>query len=225
MNGSQANWPTNSGMCIDLALMGDGVDLLRALSRGSPVGRIARAISLAGGLVAIPLGVSHAQTTDLAAQFGGAPDTSSVHDETNAFAAQFAGVIAPLEPNIADIDLALPNTAVDLGSFETPRDFENIVRDLGTGVASYYGRRFHGRRTANGERFDMHAMTAAHKTLPFGTRVLVTNPRNGRSVTVRINDRGPFIRGRTIDLSRAAAERIGMIASGHARVKLEIVAR
>ncbi len=69
----------------------------------------------------------------------------------------------------------------------------------------------------------MRAMTAAHRTLPFGTRVRVTNPRNGRSVVVRVNDRGPFIRGRSIDLSRAAAEKIGMISRGHARVKLEIV--
>ena len=70
----------------------------------------------------------------------------------------------------------------------------------------------------------MNAMTAAHKTLPFGTFVQVTDPATGRSVTVRINDRGPFIRGRTIDLSRGAAERIGMIRRGHARVQLHIVA-
>lgn len=98
-----------------------------------------------------------------------------------------------------------------------------MVRSLGAGVASYYGRRFHGRRTANGERFNMRAMTAAHRTLPFGTKVRVTNPRNGRSVVVRVNDRGPFIRGRSIDLSRAAAEKIGMISRGHARVNMEVV--
>ncbi len=69
----------------------------------------------------------------------------------------------------------------------------------------------------------MNAMTAAHKTLPFGTKVRVTYPRNGRSVVVRINDRGPFIRGRTIDLSRGAATKLGMISSGHARVRLDIV--
>ena len=113
--------------------------------------------------------------------------------------------------------------AVDLTSFETPLEVDRVIRSLGTKVASYYGKRFHGRRTANGERFDMNAMTAAHKTLPFGTRVRVTNPRNGRSVTVRINDRGPYIRGREIDLSRAAAAEIGMIRSGHARVRLDIV--
>ena len=71
----------------------------------------------------------------------------------------------------------------------------------------------------------MNAMTAAHKSLPFGTNVRVTNPANGRSVVVRINDRGPFIRGRAIDLSRAAAQRIGMISRGHARVTLEVVER
>ncbi len=98
-----------------------------------------------------------------------------------------------------------------------------VVRSLGNGVASYYGKRFHGRRTANGERFNMNAMTAAHKTLPFGTKVRVTNARNGKSVVVRINDRGPFIRGRTIDLSRAAARKIGIIQRGHGRVKLDIV--
>ncbi|WP_249171893.1 septal ring lytic transglycosylase RlpA family protein [Erythrobacter sp. JK5] len=99
------------------------------------------------------------------------------------------------------------------------------MRSLGSGVASFYGRKFHGRRTANGERFDMSALTAAHRTLPFGTLVRVTNPRNGREVTVRINDRGPFVRGRSIDLSRAAAEQLGMISRGHASVELDIVER
>ncbi|MEX6508205.1 septal ring lytic transglycosylase RlpA family protein [Jiella sp. M17.18] len=91
------------------------------------------------------------------------------------------------------------------------------------GSASYYGRDFHGRRTADGERFNMNAMTAAHKTLPFGTKVKVTNERNGRSVVVRINDRGPYHGGRIIDLSRAAAKRIGMINSGTAKVRLDIL--
>ncbi|WP_284125831.1 septal ring lytic transglycosylase RlpA family protein [Parerythrobacter aestuarii] len=116
--------------------------------------------------------------------------------------------------------------AVDLNSFDPPLEPEAkpATRSLGSGVASYYGRRFHGRRTASGEAFDMRAMTAAHKTLPFGTRVRVTNPRNGRSVIVRINDRGPYARGRTIDLSRAAAEEIGIVRSGHGPVELELVA-
>ena len=85
-------------------------------------------------------------------------------------------------------------------------------------MASWYGPGFHGRKTASGERFNTGALTAAHKTLPFGTRVRVVNVHTGRSVVVRINDRGPFIRGRVIDLSKAAARAIGM--DGVARVKL-----
>jgi rare lipoprotein A len=86
------------------------------------------------------------------------------------------------------------------------------------GVASWYGPGFHGRRTASGERFNTHALTAAHKTLPFGTCVRVTNKNTGRSVVVRVNDRGPFVAGRVIDLSRAAANAIGM--GGTAPVRL-----
>jgi hypothetical protein len=91
------------------------------------------------------------------------------------------------------------------------------------GLASYYGRRFHGRRTANGERFDMYGLTAAHRVLPLGSVIRVTNVSNGRSVRVRINDRGPYIRGRVIDLSYAAAYRLGMVRSGLARVTIELV--
>jgi rare lipoprotein A len=91
------------------------------------------------------------------------------------------------------------------------------------GVASWYGKKFHGRRTASGERYDMHELTAAHRTLPFGTRVRVTNLDNGRKVVVRINDRGPFIKGRVIDLSYAAARQVGMVNAGVARVRLEVV--
>ena len=86
------------------------------------------------------------------------------------------------------------------------------------GHASWYGPGFHGRKTANGERFNMGAMTAAHKTLPFGTRLKVTNKRSGKSVVVRINDRGPFIRGRMLDLSKAAASQIGLIKTGSGSV-------
>jgi rare lipoprotein A len=92
-----------------------------------------------------------------------------------------------------------------------------------TGTASYYGPGFHGRKTANGERFDQHGNTAAHRTLPFGTRVRVTNLANGESVVVRINDRGPFKRGRIIDLSLGAARKIGMVGTGTARVRVEVI--
>ena len=96
-------------------------------------------------------------------------------------------------------------------------------RDLQRGVASWYGPGFHGRQTANGERFDMNELTAAHKTLPFGTRVLVHNPRTGKEVVVRINDRGPFIKGRMIDLSKAAAKALGFKSRGHDAVVLREV--
>lgn len=83
--------------------------------------------------------------------------------------------------------------------------------EVGRGLASWYGPRFHGRRTASGERFDMHALTAAHPTLPFGSIVRVENVETGRSVDVRINDRGPHIKQRIIDLSRAAARALGLL--------------
>ena len=89
------------------------------------------------------------------------------------------------------------------------------------GVASYYAAKYHGRTTASGETFDNGKLTAAHRTLPFGTTVRVTNLTNGRSVVVRVNDRGPFVAGRIIDLSRAAAQRLDMIEAGLARVKVE----
>jgi len=92
-----------------------------------------------------------------------------------------------------------------------------------TGLASWYGGKFQGRLTANGEIFDTNKLTAAHKWLPFNTRVKVSNPANGRSVIVRINDRGPFVAGRIIDLSRAAAESIGMTGAGVALVHLEVL--
>ena len=91
------------------------------------------------------------------------------------------------------------------------------------GIASYYADEFHGRKTSSGEEYDMHALTAAHRTLPFDTRVRVTNLENRKSVVVRINDRGPFKDNRIIDLSLEAAKQIGLIAEGTAPVKIEIL--
>ena len=93
------------------------------------------------------------------------------------------------------------------------------------GIASFYAKKFHGRRTANGETFNNNALTAAHKTLPFGSKVKVINLQNRKSVVVRINDRGPFIRGRIIDLSVAAAKKIDLGHHGTARVKLELLSK
>ena len=88
------------------------------------------------------------------------------------------------------------------------------------GLASYYADRFHGRKTASGERYDRQALTAAHRRLPFGSVVQVTNLDNGRSVSVRINDRGPFVRDRVIDLSYAAAKAVGMLRRGVVEVRV-----
>lgn len=92
--------------------------------------------------------------------------------------------------------------------------------EFGRGRASWYGPGFQGRRTASGERFDMNELTAAHRTLPFGTRVRVRNERNGREVVVRINDRGPWIRDRIIDVSKAAADALDFLQAGEAPVVL-----
>ncbi len=88
-------------------------------------------------------------------------------------------------------------------------------------LTSFYGRELHGRRKANGERFNMNEMTAAHRTLPFGTRLRVTNPRTGQTVIVRVSDRGPFTGGRGLDVSYAAARQLGFIAQGVARLRVE----
>ena len=109
---------------------------------------------------------------------------------------------------------AIPTTTAPTGSSATFYD---------DGVASWYGPNFVGRPTANGEIFDPSQLTAAHQTLPFDTLVQVTHLENGRSVVVRINDRGPFVDRRIIDLSRAAAERIDMIGSGTAQVRLDLL--
>ncbi|MGB3379202.1 MAG: septal ring lytic transglycosylase RlpA family protein [Allopontixanthobacter sediminis] len=132
------------------------------------------------------------------------------------FAASFAALPAP----IAKFDT--PAGAVDITEIAVPVEAP-VLRTLGSGVASYYGKRFAGRRTASGEPFNPQHLTAAHKTLPFGTKVLVTNPRSGKSVTVRINDRGPYAHGRSIDLSRAAAEQIGLVARGHGTVEMAVI--
>lgn len=118
-------------------------------------------------------------------------------------------------------------TSSRLQSPDSKAPAENIERDpnaagkkIEEGIASWYGPKFHGRRTANGEQYDMNQLTAAHRTLPFNSIVKVRNLANGHSVMVRINDRGPFAKNRIIDLSRKAAREIGLIGPGTARVAL-----
>ncbi len=113
-------------------------------------------------------------------------------------------------------------TASPRFTFEKPTEVmdENYTDE---GVASYYAEEFNGKMTSSGEQYDMNAMTAAHRTLPFNTRVRVTNQTNGKSVVVRINDRGPFKDDRLIDLSYAAAKQLELVGSGTATVKIKVV--
>lgn len=149
----------------------------------------------------------------LAASSAAAPDAPA-----SAEAAASSAVIelVPLQTN--------PDTAAPTIPDAAPAPSAPQEAVLGRGSASYYAAKFDGRRTASGERFDNGAMTAAHRTLPFGTLVRVTNVANGRSVIVRINDRGPFTRGRMIDVSRAAASELGLVARGHGTVELALIA-
>lgn len=113
---------------------------------------------------------------------------------------------------------ACATSAREAGRSGTPTALYSQV-----GVASWYGGKFHGRKTASGEIYDQNRMTAAHRTLPFGTKVEVTNLRNGRSVVVTINDRGPFIKGRIIDVSRRAAGKLGFRNQGITRVRVRAI--
>jgi peptidoglycan lytic transglycosylase len=105
--------------------------------------------------------------------------------------------------------------------FEIPLDAKPLLVE--TGIASWYGAPYHNRRGSNGQIYDMHAMTAAHRTLPLGSIVRVTNVQAGTSAIVRITDRGPFIEGRIVDLSQAAAKKIGLVQKGTAEVRLEVL--
>ena len=121
---------------------------------------------------------------------------------------------AEVKPDVAPPTLELPNPKLKV--------VPEVVKVI-TGEASWYGPGFYGNRTANGEIYKRGTMTAAHRTLPFGTKVRVTNLRNGRTALIRINDRGPFIYHRVIDLGHGAASDLGLTASGIAQVKLEVL--
>ncbi len=134
---------------------------------------------------------------------------------------------SPVAGNKSSLHSASPQPSPTQVAAITPRRSENVRRrqtaqaqNASDGLASYYR---YGSRTASGEKFDAGELTAAHRTLPFGTRVRVTNVATGRSVTVRVNDRGPFVNGRVIDVSHAAAESLGMVQQGVTKVKLDVL--
>lgn len=151
-------------------------------------------------------------------------------------AVALAGLMSSV-PVKADTPHGLPEieaataTPVDPAAMSvTEADLAPIVEEAGPeyehladGEASYYGAELAGNRTASGEIFDPRDLTAAHRTLPMGTKLRVTNKSNGKSVVVRINDRGPFVKKRIVDISRAAAEKISMVRAGRALVSLELL--
>lgn len=128
-----------------------------------------------------------------------------------------ASIVLPSAPSVARAETSAEPAAAAASPVDAPAPKAQV------GKASFYANRFHGRKTASGRRYRKDAYTAAHRTLPLGTWVKVTNTRNDRSVVVEINDRGPYARRRIIDLSRAAASKIGMIRSGIVPVRVEVV--
>lgn len=174
--------------------------------------RTLRRSLLALALVA-PISAAHPTET--------APGAAAPVGAPEAFAGQFAAFAQlPAAPALSEgaVDVAAIDHTHSAAEDEAPSG-----QSLGSGSASYYAAKFHGRRTASGESFDNTAMTAAHRTLPFGSKVRVTNPANGKSVVVRINDRGPFTKGRAIDVSHAAARQLGLIARGHGTVEMALL--
>ena len=129
--------------------------------------------------------------------------------------------VADAKPRVEPLHPGANNPYTVLGRKYVP--YQSLKPYRQRGVASWYGRKFHGRRTSSGERYDMYAMTAAHTVLPIPSYARVTHLGNGRSVIVRINDRGPFHADRIIDLSYAAAHKLGIVNAGSARVEVETI--
>lgn len=173
------------------------------------------------GSLRLPAGAEPAPVEERGAK--SAPAPGSTVPATAAPPPQAARPAAPpaapdAVPRVERIRQGPPNHPYEIrGENYVPEDDD--VPMVETGIASWYGRPFHGRRTANGEVYDMHRMTAAHKTMPLPSYAVVRNPANGRQVVVRINDRGPFVAGRVIDLSLAAARRLGIRGIGRVEVR------
>lgn len=132
--------------------------------------------------------------------------------------------------SIANAEITSTASQVDDSQTQISKNLQDVIKDKNNKVSnqklitvSYYSSKHHGRKTANGERFNMYAFTAAHKTLPFNTKLRITCDQTGKSVIVRVNDRGPYVGGRQVDLSYAAAQSLGIISKGVAKVKMEIL--
>lgn len=170
-------------------------------------------------------GARSVQTVVIAGMFGLVPLAASSAASSDTGVSQTDPATSAALIELVPVQPSHEVTASAEPAVEAPHDILLAPQEtvLGQGSASYYAARFHGHRTASGEVFNNRAMTAAHRTLPFGTMVRVTNPATGANVVVRINDRGPFTKGRMIDVSRAAAERLGLVQRGHAMVELALI--
>ena len=186
-------------------------------------------LGVRGAVLAAALALTTALAMADGAPSGAPPDVAATADATDADGAQTPSAESPqlgLRPPLAGA-LAVGagvDTDADAESADTPA-YQPLVSKITPprqeyGLASWYGAQLHRKRTASGERFDMHALTAAHRTLPFGSLVCVRSLTTGREVVVRINDRGPHAPGRVIDLSRAAADALGMLDLGTKQVAL-----
>lgn len=197
---------------------------------------VAVCLGTAGGAMASEDSQASAQTSNDGALPGA--DAGAVQlDETFTTSMVFGkpaadGLAAGMRPRYFGVDSVFNRNQPD--SSTPPTLFHGAVKQLRgawpkwarwvqTGHASYYHDSLHGRRTANGERYDRHALTAAHRTLPLGTMLRVINLSNQKSVLVRVNDRGPYAAGRTLDLSRAAAAMLGYVSRGTTQVRMELV--
>ncbi len=172
------------------------------------------------GLGATGLAPRGIKLMTLAALFGLAPiaaSTALASDTTSTAALERSAAMVEIVPLQPAVSPAAPAPEIE----QAPSAPQATV--LGRGSASFYATKFNGRRTASGERFDSDELTAAHRTLPFGSRVRVTCVTTGKSVIVRINDRGPFSAGRMIDVSRAAARELGLVARGHGTVEIALL--
>jgi rare lipoprotein A len=149
-----------------------------------------------------------------------APALAETGDTFSTSFANVGSAVSSVSPTSGAVDITAIDAAHEIAQ---PGLDGSAARAIGSGVASYYAAKFNGRRTASGETFSNRALTAAHRSLPFGSKVRVTNPANGKSVIVRINDRGPFHGGRVIDLSHNAASQLGIVQRGHGRVELAVL--
>jgi len=172
------------------------------------------------GLKRVGRGAATGLLASLAALFVAGPSFADIHLPT----AWAQGDTDASSIYSLDTVLSVPDAEEDVagqtdGPSASGRGLSEGV-EIARGAASWYGGRFHGRRTASGERFDMYALTAAHPTLPFGTRIKVRRLDTGQEIEVRINDRGPHARGRILDLSRGAAQALGVLQAGESNVAL-----